>query len=120
MYISEHDKATIRQAIEQQLQAFQQDDAETAFAYASPTIQQQFDNPKKFLQMVKTGYQAVYRPRSVMFRGFTMVDNYPAQVLIVMDNTGKLVKVVYVMQHQRDRSWRVHGCFLLPLDERVV
>ena len=120
MYISEHDKVTIRQAIEQQLQAFQQDDAFSAFAFASPTIQQQFNTPEKFLQMVKTDYQAVYRPRSVMFRGFTMVDNFPAQVLIVMDDAGELVQVVYVMQHQRDRSWRVHGCFLLPLDEQVV
>ena len=120
MYISEHDKATIRQAIEQQLQAFQQDDAFSAFAFASPTIQQQFDTPDKFLQMVKTDYQAVYRPRSVMFRGFTMVDNFPAQVLIVMNDAGELLQVIYVMQHQSDRSWRVHGCFLLPLDEQVV
>ncbi|GAB4536402.1 MAG: hypothetical protein Tsb0014_24180 [Pleurocapsa sp.] len=120
MYISEHDKALIRQAIERQLQAFQEDDAVSAFAFASPTIQQQFDTPENFMMMVKKGYQAVYCPRSVIFRGFTMVDDYPAQVLILMDQEGNLLQAVYVMQCQSDRSWRIHGCFLVPLDKQVI
>jgi hypothetical protein len=91
-----------------------------AFAFASPTIQQQFDTPENFMTMVKEGYQAVYRPRSVMFRGFTIVDDYPAQVLILMDTGGNVLQAVYVMQYQSDRSWRIHGCFLVPLDKQVI
>ena len=120
MYISEHDKAAIRQIIEKQLQAFQNNDAVAAFTFASPTIQQQFETPENFLAMVRNEYQVVYRPRSVMFRGFTTINNYPAQVLILMDKNGKLTQAIYIMQHQRDSSWRIHGCFLASLDKKVI
>ena len=48
--------------------AFQKDDGPTAYGYASPTIQEEFINPEVFLEMVKTGYPAVYHPRQVEFR----------------------------------------------------
>lgn len=117
MYISEFDKAEIRQTIEKQLQAFQQDEFEVAFSFASPSIQQQFGNCNNFQKMVTLHYGAVYRPRSVMFRGWTMVENFPAQNILLMDASGKLVQATYVMQQQQDRSWRIHGCFLTPVDK---
>jgi len=36
--ITDSDRATIRSVVEQQLQAFQKDDAAGAFAFASPEI----------------------------------------------------------------------------------
>lgn len=117
MYISEFDKAEIRQTIEKQLQAFQQDDFVIAFSFASPGIQQQFGNCENFRRMVTDRYEAVVRPRSVMFRGWTMVENFPAQNIILMDASGNLVQATYVMQQQQDGSWRIHGCFLTPVDE---
>jgi Domain of unknown function (DUF4864) len=120
MYISDYDKGVIRQVVEKQLEAFQKEDAETAFNLASPAIQKQFGTPANFMQMVKTGYPSVYRPRSIMFRGFTTIDRYPAQVLIVMDEGGNLSQAIYVMQQQQDFSWRIHGCFMVPLDRQVI
>lgn len=119
MYISEFDKAEIRQTIEKQLQAFGQDDFEVAFSFASPSIRQQFGSCDSFQKMVTLHYEAVYRPRSVMFRGWTMVENFPAQNILVMDDAGNLVQATYVMQQQQDRSWRIHGCFLAPVDKIV-
>ena len=112
MYISEFDKAEIRKIIEKQLQAFQKDDFVSAFSFASPTIQSQFGTWGNFESMVKIHYDAVYRPRSVMFRGLTIIKDFPAQNLILMDSQGKLVRATYVMQQQQDHSWRIHGCFL--------
>jgi hypothetical protein len=120
MYISEHDKTVIRQVIEEQLQAFQQDDCATAFSLTSPAIQQKFENPENFMAMVKVKYPAVYCPRSVMFRGFTTINDYPARVAMVMGQDGNLVQAVYIMQHQRDRSWRIHGYYLVPVDEKIM
>lgn len=117
MYISEFDKAEIRQTIEKQLQAFQQDDFVVAFSFASPSIQQQFGTYDNFQKMVTVHYGAVHRPRSVMFRGWTIVENFPAQNIILMDASGSLVQATYVMQQQQDRSWRIHGCFLTPVDK---
>ena len=119
MYISEFDKAQIRQIIEKQLQAFQQDDFVTAFSLASPTIQKQYGTWDSFKKMVTINYDAVYRPRSVMFRELTIVENFPALNLILMNSTGNLIKATYVMQQQQDHSWRIHGCFLLPIDKTV-
>ncbi len=120
MYISEHDKTVIRQVIEEQLQAFQQDDAVTAFSLTSPAIQRKFDTPENFMAMVKAKYQAVYCPRSVMFRGFATIDDYPARVAMVMGQDGNLVQAVYIMQHQSDLSWRIHGYYLVPVDEKII
>lgn len=120
MYITENDKIAIRQIIEKQIKAFQRDDAIGAFAIASAAIQEQFVTPDNFMAMVRESYPAVYRPRSVMFRGFTTIDYYPAQIVILMDENGDLVQAVYIMQQHKDHSWRIHGCFLVSMDEQIV
>lgn len=120
MYITENDKVVIRNTIEKQIEAFQKDDAVAAFAIASEAIQQQFETPDNFIKMVKESYPAVYRPRSVMFRGFTTIDYYPAQIVVLMDNKGELLQAVYIMKQKQDRSWLIHGCFLVSIDEKIV
>lgn len=120
MYITENDKVAIRRVIETQIKAFQQNNAAAAFAIASEVIQTQFASPDNFMKMVKENYPAVYAPRSVMFRGFTTIDYYPAQIVILMDKLGKLVQAVYIMKQQKDYSWRIHGCFLVSIDEKIV
>ncbi|HHP7232353.1 MAG TPA: DUF4864 domain-containing protein [Xenococcaceae cyanobacterium] len=117
MYLSEYDKAEIRRTIETQLKAFKEDNEVQAFAFASPGIQQKFGSPENFMKLVKTQYHPVYRPRAVMFRGFTIVNYFPAQILFVMDAAQNLLQVVYIMQQQSDRTWRIHGCFFVPIDE---
>jgi hypothetical protein len=48
MQITDTDRTSIRSIVEQQLLAFQRDDAAVAFAFASPGIQQQFRTPESF------------------------------------------------------------------------
>ena len=119
MYISEFDKGEIRKTIEKQLQAFQKDDFVTAFSFASPAIQDQFGGWNNFQTMVMSNYEVVYRPRSVMFRNLTLVESFPAQNLILMNASGDLIQATYIMQQQQDRTWRIHGCFLVPMDKTV-
>ncbi|BAZ45708.1 hypothetical protein NIES4102_27340 [Chondrocystis sp. NIES-4102] len=118
MYISESDKAIIRQLIEKQLQAFQQDDPQTAFSLTSPTIQRKF-NCTDFMAMISNNYHAILKPRSIMFRGFTLVNDFPALVAMIMDQDGSLIQGIFVVQHQRDYSWRIHGYELVPVDEKI-
>src|SRR6185369_2536882 len=61
------DRGAIRAVIEQQLAAFQRDDGEAAFAFASPGIRAQFQTAETFMSMVRSGYPPVYRPREVQF-----------------------------------------------------
>lgn len=119
MYISESDKATIRQLIEKQLQAFEQNDTETAFSLISPIVQQKL-SCQDFMTILNEKYDCLVKPRSIMFRGFTLVDNYPALVSTIMDRQGNLAQGIFVMQHQPDYSWRIHGYKLIPLSEKII
>lgn len=119
MYISESDKATIRQLIEKQLQAFKQNDEETAFSLTSPTIQRKF-TLQDFIKTVKNKYNAIIEPRSIMFRGFTLVNDFPALVATIMDQKGNLAQAIFVVQHQQDYSWRIHGYELVSINEKII
>jgi hypothetical protein len=71
---SDRDQVAIRSVIEQQIQAFQRDDANAAFSFASPGIRAKFKTSNNFLQMVQMTYPSVYRPRSVMFERLGLVN----------------------------------------------
>ena len=119
MYISESDKAMIRQLIEKQLQAFGQNDTETAFSLTSPIMQQKLTR-QDFMTILNDKYDCLIKPRSIIFRGFTSVNNYPALVSTIMDRQDNLAQGIFVVQHQPDYSWRVHGYELVPLGEKII
>lgn len=119
MYISESDKAAIRQLIEKQLLAFKQNDQETAFSLTSPTIQRKL-TPQDFSEMVEKKYSAIMKSRSIMFRGFTLIHDFPALVSTIMDQDGSLAQGIFIVQHQRDYSWRIHGYELVSMNEKII
>ena len=111
------DRAAIRAVVEQQLAAFQRDDGGTAFGFASPMIQQQFQSPDNFMRMVRTGYQPVYRPREVQFGAIVAVDGVIDQRVELVGPDGAPALAHYVMQRQPDGSWRINGCFLTASEQ---
>jgi hypothetical protein len=100
----------IRAVIQAQLDAFEADDAKRAFSYASPGIQQQFGTAEHFMAMVRGQYAVVYRPASVSFLQPQRIDGQVTQGVRMTDATGAAWLVVYLMEQQRDRSWRIAGC----------
>jgi hypothetical protein len=117
MQITDTDRTSIRSIVEQQLLAFQRDDAAAAFAFASPGIQQQFRKAESFMKMVRIAYQAVYRPRSVLFEDLANISGNPAQPVFLLDPKGVTSMAVYLMEKQPDRTWRINGCYLVPISE---
>ena len=75
--VSDADRAEIRTIIQNQIAAFQRNDGETAYSYASPTIRGLFPTVDRFMAMVRDGYQPVYRPRSVVFGEVVETANGP-------------------------------------------
>ncbi|WP_339383699.1 DUF4864 domain-containing protein [Oculatella sp. LEGE 06141] len=120
MDLTQAEREAIQAVIEQQIMAFQKDDAIAAFAFASPDIQNQFGDPETFMSMVKTGYYSLYRPRSVVFSAVTLIQDSPAQKVILMDAEGDLVMAIYQMQQQLNGEWRIHGCFLTSVEEQLM
>jgi Domain of unknown function (DUF4864) len=120
MNLSDPDRSAIRSTIEFQLQAFQRDDANAAFEFASPGIQAMFGTPESFIEMVRLSYPPVYRPRSVLFESLTELQGMPAQPVLLLSESGVPVRALYLMEQQDDRQWKINGCYLIPVEERRV
>jgi hypothetical protein len=115
--LTDQDRAQIRAIIGQQVEAFRADDEAAAFGYASPAIQRMFGTPELFMDMVRQGYQPVYRPRVFDFREIVTLDGEPAQKVHVVGPDGRPVTAYYPMIRMPDGSWRINGCFLQAPDE---
>ena len=115
---SENTGSQFQRIINSQMEAFARDDGDAAFAHAAPSIQQQLGSPGAFMAMVRTGFQPVYRPRSVEFEEHIVVDGKYAQPVRVVGRDGKVVLAMYHMQQQPDGSWRIAGVVLRPLRDR--
>jgi Domain of unknown function (DUF4864) len=115
--VSDADRAAIRQVIEAQVDAFRRDDGDAAFKYASPAIQGMFGSPEIFMDMVRQGYQPVYRPRAFDFREIVTLHGQPAQKVYVIGPDGRPVTAIYPMRQLPDGTWRIDGCFLQAPEE---
>lgn len=113
--ITEADLMAIRQVIERQIVAFQENNAVAAFAQAAPGIQVQFGTAENFLGMVRAAYPPVISPRSVVFEGLQRVEGLPAQQVMLMGQDGELVRATYLMQQQVMGDWKIAGCYLTPM-----
>jgi hypothetical protein len=118
--MSDADALAIRGVIESQMVAFQKDDGASAYSFASPTIQQKFGNADIFLQMVRTGYPAVYRPRDVEFRELKLENGRLLQEVFVIGPDGNPALAIYEMQRQPDGTWRINGCWLTMAPDQSV
>ena len=104
------DARLVRTVIEAQLAAFAKDDAKRAFAYAAPNIRDMFGSPEKFMDMVRAGYPVVYRPALVAFLKPERVGPHLIQRVQLTDQSGVLWSATYMMERQKDKSWRIGGC----------
>jgi hypothetical protein len=108
--LSENDLAEIRSVVNQQLSAINTDDAEMAFAFASPGVQEAFGTSDRFLYMVRRGYSSLYKPRHVEFLELTVVEGEMVQPVRLVAQDGSVEVALYEMQRQADLQWRINGC----------
>jgi hypothetical protein len=109
---SESDRAESRAVIERQIEAFRHDDGAAAFAFASPELQTLFQNPERFMSMVRNGYQPVYRPKTYSFSGVTESEAGLTDTLTIEDAEGGAWTAVYTLEKQPDGSWKITSCHI--------
>jgi len=114
------ERAAIRRVIEGQLEAFKRHDAKAAFAHAAPAIQALFGSPESFMLMVRTEYPPIYQPRSFTFGELELVGGEFTQKVTVVGEDGSAVSAFYLMSRQKDDSWRVLGCILVPVAKTII
>ena len=112
------DRSAIRQTIAGQIEAFKANDADLAFSFATPVIQNRFGDASRFVAMVKRGYMPVYRPRQFEFTDLLDVRGKPTQRLVVIGPDNDVFSAYYLMERQPDGSWRISGCILRPIADR--
>jgi len=111
------DRAAIEGVIARQIEAFQRDDGDAAFGFASPGIQGLFLTPERFMAMVRGGYLPVYRPSEVRFARLAPVGDPLVQFVAPVGPDGAPAIAAYTMEQQADGSWRIAGCMLLAPNE---
>jgi Domain of unknown function (DUF4864) len=112
--VSGSDSEAFRRIISGQIQAFRADDGLAAYSYAAPAIKKIFPSPEIFMQMVRNGYQPVYRPHSYAFGTVTTeMNGRPTQRVTIIDANGKAWIALYAFEKQADGSWKIIGCSLV-------
>ncbi len=103
----------VRQVIVAQLSALALDDADSAFATATPAVQAAVGSAGRFLAMVRGAYPMVVRPQSVTFHKPETDEDEPGtvvQLVEVRDQAGQSWLALFALERQPDASWRISGC----------
>ncbi len=117
--VSRGDARAIRAVISEQLDAFAKDDAKRAFSLATAGIRARFGTPEVFIEMVRTEYPVVYRPRSVRFEEPVATPEGIVQPVRMSDADGRFWMAHYPMQRESGK-WRTNGCYLVPIPGRGI
>ncbi|WP_438753558.1 DUF4864 domain-containing protein [Pararhizobium sp. O133] len=104
---------TAQSIIQQQIEAFLNDDATTAYSFASPQIQGKFPDKSIFFEMVKRGYTPVYRPGNFAFGRSKVDGGTVVQEVLISGPDGKDWTAVYFLVKQPDGSYKINGVQML-------
>ena len=104
---------TVQGVIQSQITAFLNDDAETAYSFASPTIRGKFATQDAFFDMVKKGYAPVYRPGNFAFGRSKVQGDMVVQEVLISGPDGKDWTALYQLLKQPDGSYKINGVHMV-------
>jgi len=110
----------VRAVVEAQLAALARDDAATAFSFAAPNVRASVGTASRFMDMVRKSYPAIYRPASTAFLQPEEHHGQVIQRLQLMDDDGNAWLALYSLQRQKDKTWRITGCQVIPNKGRMA
>ncbi|MEM7073863.1 MAG: DUF4864 domain-containing protein [Pseudomonadota bacterium] len=113
------DSDAVRKVISDQITAFQADDFDTAFTFASPSIKQIFGDAERFGQMVRNGYPMVWRPAEVTFLETEQVDGAFRQHVLIRDQQGVYYELQYDMI-EGEEGWKINGVQVKRASEGIA
>ena len=104
---------TAQTVIQSQITAFLNDDAKTAYSFASPTIRGKFPSEDVFFDMVKKGYAPVYRPGNFAFGRSKVTGDMVVQEVLISAPDGKDWTALYQVVKQPDGSYKITGVHMV-------
>lgn len=105
------DAAAGQQVIESQINAFLNDDMQTAYSFAAPSIKRHYPDENRFFDMVRRGYQPVYRPGNFAFgRSISAADGSGlVQEVLIQGPDGQDWTALYSLERQPDGTLKING-----------
>lgn len=107
------DNTAIEGVIGSQLDAFNAREVDTAWGFASPTIQRLFGSSGNFGMMVERGYPMVWDNADVRFLELDDFGGFQVQKVMIRDAQGALHVLAYKMI-ETAQGWRIDGVSILP------
>lgn len=101
----------IQNTILSQIEAFANDDRETAWGFASDGIKRQTGSIDTFYNMVRLSYQPVYKASSIEFMERIPHSGFQIQVVRLKGPEGQRWSAIYRMEMDGD-EWRIGGVAL--------
>jgi hypothetical protein len=119
--VVENDLGDVRHVVSQQIAAFQNEDSELAFSFASPVIRTQFGSPQNFMRTVKTHYSSIYSTRSFTFGRHVAQDGHVMQEIEFVSAADNSIHLaVYKLIKFKKYGWRITGVELVPKPEKNI
>jgi hypothetical protein len=101
-----------------QLKAFSDEDADGAFAAATPEVRKSVGDPSRFLALVRGNYPMVYHPAGFAFLAPQVDKDQVLQAVALRDADDKTWIALFTLERQPDNSWRIGACIVAENDWR--
>jgi hypothetical protein len=112
------DVQQVQQVVMAQLKAFSTEDADAAFAAATPEVRKSVGDPGRFLALVRGNYPMVYHPAGFAFLQPQVDKDQVLQAVALRDDEDKTWIALFTLERQPDNSWRIGACIVAENDWR--
>lgn len=119
-FADEPPPAEARAVVADQLNAFERDDAASAFRLTAPQVREKFGSPTEFVDAIKANYGPIYRHRSVDFGPAARQGDKIGMVVTIVAEDNEVWSALFVLSKQRDGQWRTSACLLAKAPQSSV
>ena len=116
--LAEPEVQQVQAVVMAQLKAFSSEDADGAFAVATPAVRQSVGNSGRFLALVRGNYPMVYHPAGFAFLKPQVDKDQVLQAVALRDEDDKTWIALFTLERQSDNSWRIGACIVAENDWR--
>lgn len=111
--LGQKEETAIQSAVQLQIEALANDDADRAFALTTETTRSRLGSPGNFLKMIKEQYDPVYRHRLALYQSPQIVLGKVYQVVRLTDLDSHVWLAIYLMHKDAEGTWKIDGCQLI-------
>lgn len=120
VFADEAPPAEARAVVADQIEAFERDDAASAWRLAAPEVREKFASASNFIGAVKEKYGPIYKHRSVDFGPAARTGDQVGIVLTIVDDDNEVWSALFTLSRQSDGGWRTTGCLLAKAPQTSV